>query len=110
MSQRREGERLRQEEQKACLAEAMSDGSKLRDWMPADRTQGEIWNKQYDGCAAATRSNIEKAFSAADASRLFAIKGTIDRVTTFHGGGVHQNNHAQLCDIVKELNTMFINL
>ena len=39
--QRREAERLRQEEQKASLAEVMSDGSKLRDWMPADRRSEE---------------------------------------------------------------------
>ena len=92
-------------EQEPCLTQLMTEGDSLKNQWVEGLEQRIEWMRRYGEWNMRVRSEVERAFSAAHADRLFALRIEVDRNSYFFDG-VHQESHARVCAIVGELHVL----
>jgi flagellar motility protein MotE (MotC chaperone) len=101
----RENDRRKRDDQKKCLAELAADGEQLKAAKVHNREQLNEWMERYREWRGRVESEVGRSFSAAEAKRLSAIRGEIDRLTPTADGN-HQDAIAHISGITKEMHEM----
>ena len=101
----RENDRRRRDEQIECLADLVIAGERLKAEMIVGAHQMADWVVRHREWRDHIESEVGRLFSAAEARRMLAIRGTIDRLVPAFNGN-HQEALACISAITKEMHEM----